>query len=46
MGQMRLFEKVEQPIQEANANVNNEGAISYNRLRISSATPVHCREEA
>lgn len=43
MGQMRLFEKAE-PARQA---VNQEGeVVSYDRLRISSTTPVHCREEA
>ena len=43
MGQMRLFEKAE-PARQAD---NKEGeVVSYDRLRISSATPVHCGEEA
>ena len=43
MGQLRLFEKAE-PARQA---VNQEGeVVSYDRLRISSDTPVHCREEA
>lgn len=44
MGQMRLFEKVEPPVQVANIN-DNEGAVNYARLEISCATPVHCGEE-
>ena len=47
MGQMRLFEKAEPARQAVNNNADNEGeVVSYNRLRISSTTPVHCREEA
>ena len=49
MGQMRLYEKIEPapaPVPVANVNANGEGAVSYDRLRISSTTPCHCGEEA
>lgn len=47
---MRLFEKNDlamapAPVPVVNVNANNMGAVSYDRLRISSNTPVHCREE-
>ena len=53
MGQLRLFEKNDEAVapvqpqrQADNVNADSPGAVSYDRLRISSDTPVHCREEA